>query len=102
MLHDSARHPAMLRYLDNASSDKRSVNENYGRELLELHTVGLEAKYSEKDVRHSAYIMTGRTVNDDGDVPYDTYRHWTGKVKVLGFNHTNAAAAEASPSATRT
>jgi uncharacterized protein (DUF1800 family) len=94
MLTASARHPAMMRYLDNASSDKRDVNENYGRELLELHTVGLGVRYSEKDVRHSAYIMTGRTVNDEGVFYYDKYRHWTGKVKVLGFSHPNAKASE--------
>src|SRR4029450_13954529 len=62
MLRASARSPAMLRYLDNAESHRRAVNENYGRELLELHTVGIEGGYTEKDVRHSAYIMTGRTV----------------------------------------
>lgn len=89
MLLASARHPAMLRYLDNARSHKRSVNENYGRELLELHTVGLEAGYTEKDVRHSAYIMTGRTVDSEGRFVYEPNRHWTGKVKVLGFSHPN-------------
>jgi uncharacterized protein (DUF1800 family) len=94
MLVASARAPAMMRYLDNASSHRRSVNENYGRELLELHTVGIEAKYTEKDVRHSAYIMTGRTVNDEGKFYYDKYRHWTGKVKVLGFTHANKKAGE--------
>jgi uncharacterized protein (DUF1800 family) len=94
MLHASARHPAMLRYLDNANSTKRAVNENYGRELLELHTVGIEAKYSEKDVRNSAYLMTGRTVDDEGGFHYDKYRHWTGKVKVLGFAHDNAKASD--------
>jgi uncharacterized protein (DUF1800 family) len=94
MLTASARHPAMMRYLDNASSDKRDVNENYGRELLELHTVGLGVRYSEKDVRQSAYIMTGRTVNDEGVFYYDKYRHWTGKVKVLGFSHPNTKASE--------
>ncbi|GAA1766542.1 DUF1800 domain-containing protein [Luedemannella helvata] len=91
MLHDSARHPAMLRYLDNASSDRRNVNENYGREVLELHTVGVEAKYTQRDVRHSAYIMTGRTVDQQGKFRYEPYRHWTGKVKVLGFTHKNAS-----------
>ena len=89
MLHASARHPAMMRYLDNARSTKQSVNENYGRELLELHTVGIEAKYSERDVRHSAYLMTGRTVDDEGRFEYDKYRHWTGKVQVLSFKHNN-------------
>ena len=68
MLAASARSVAMMRYLDNASSRKKSVNENYGRELLELHTVGLDAKYSEVDVRQSAYIMTGRMVDRNCDV----------------------------------
>jgi uncharacterized protein (DUF1800 family) len=89
MLHASARSPAMMRYLDNASSQKKSVNENYGRELLELHTVGLDVRYTETDVRHSAYIMTGRTVTREGQFTYDKSRHWVGPVKVLGFSHPN-------------
>lgn len=94
MLLTSARSPAMMRYLDNASSHKKSVNENYGRELLELHSVGIDAKYTETDVRHSAYIMTGRTVDDEGAFRYEPRRHWTGKVKVLGFTHENKSAAD--------
>ncbi|GIF64438.1 hypothetical protein Ais01nite_24730 [Asanoa ishikariensis] len=89
MLKASARHPAMLRYLDNAASDRRSVNENYGRELLELHTVGIDGGYNEKDVRNSAYIMTGRTVTDDGQFRYAADRHWVDSVKVLGFKDKN-------------
>ena len=89
MLKASARHPAMLRYLDNAASDRRSVNENYGRELLELHTVGIDGGYVEKDVRNSAYILTGRTVTDDGQFRYAADRHWVDPVKVLGFKDKN-------------
>ena len=89
MLKASARHPAMLRYLDNAASDRRSVNENYGRELLELHTVGIDGGYTEKDVRNSAYIMTGRTVSNDGQFRYEASRHWIDPVRVLGFKHPN-------------
>jgi hypothetical protein len=92
MLLASARSPAMLRYLDNADSHKRSVNENYGRELLELHTVGIEGGYTEVDVRHSAYLMTGRTVDDDGLFAYEPRRHWTGRVRVLGFSSDNRSA----------
>jgi uncharacterized protein (DUF1800 family) len=92
MLLASARDPAMLRYLDNASSDKRNVNENYGRELLELHTVGIDGGYTEKDVRNSAYLMTGRTVDQNGAFKYEAGRHWTGAVKVLGFQHANKSA----------
>ncbi|HZN17263.1 MAG TPA: DUF1800 domain-containing protein [Micromonosporaceae bacterium] len=94
LLLASARSPAMLRYLDNASSHRRNVNENYGRELLELHTVGIEGGYTETDVRHSAYLMTGRTVDDDGEFEYAPRRHWTGRVKVLGFTHENRSSAQ--------
>jgi len=94
MLMASARDPAMMRYLDNASSDRRNVNENYGRELLELHTVGIDGGYTEKDVRNSAYLMTGRTVDRDGNFKYEPGRHWTGTVKVLGFTHANKSAAD--------
>ena len=52
MLLASAKHPAMLIYLSLAESTKAAVNENYGRELLELHTVGLH--YSESDVQNAA------------------------------------------------
>lgn len=42
MLHASARHPAMLRYLDNHVNRSGGINENYARELFELHTMGAE------------------------------------------------------------
>jgi uncharacterized protein (DUF1800 family) len=89
MMWNSARHPAMMRYLDNARSQKRSVNENYGRELLELHTVGLDAKYTEVDVRQSAYILTGRTVDNNSNFFYNSGIHYTGAVKVLDFGSPN-------------
>lgn len=91
MLKASARSPAMLRYLNNAESHRRSVNENYGRELLELHTVGIDGGYTEKDVRQSAYIMTGRTVTPEGEFRYEADRHWVDPVKVLGFSDRNGS-----------
>jgi uncharacterized protein (DUF1800 family) len=96
MLLAAMRHPGMLRYLDNANSSKEAVNENLGREILELHTVGVGSGYSEEDVRNSAYILTGRTVGNqespapDGTFFYDPGRHWTGPVRVLDFQHENA------------
>jgi hypothetical protein len=56
-------HPAMGIYLGNAVSDKDHPNENQGRELLELHTVGLGAGYSEANVVDSARILTGWRVD---------------------------------------
>jgi hypothetical protein len=92
LLKASARHPAMLTYLDNRFSTRVAPNENYGRELLELHTVGLG--YTEADVKDAARLLTGMTVSwDTGRYVYEAGRHATGAVKVLGFRHANATAA---------
>ncbi|XVU21913.1 DUF1800 domain-containing protein [Actinoplanes sp. CA-054009] len=90
MLKASMRHPAMLTYLDNRSSTKANPNENYARELMELHTVGLV--YSEADVRAGARLLTGLTVNASGGYVYDGAKHVTGAVEILGFRHANATA----------
>ncbi|MEI6363358.1 MAG: DUF1800 domain-containing protein [Actinomycetes bacterium] len=96
MLAASAAHPAMLSYLNQADSTREAPNENYGRELLELHTVGVGAGYSEAMVLDSARIMTGYTLQWDERSPrfrefrYDPSIHWTGRVHVLGFSHRNA------------
>jgi uncharacterized protein (DUF1800 family) len=90
MLKASARHPAMLTYLDNRSSTKVRPNENYARELMELHTVGLI--YSEADVQAAARLLTGLTVTTSGGYTYNAAQHATGAVTVLGFSHPNATA----------
>jgi uncharacterized protein (DUF1800 family) len=90
MLKASAQHPAMLTYLDNRSSTKAQPNENYARELMELHTVGMI--YTEDDVRAGARLLTGLTVGKTGAYTYDAARHATGAVTILGFSHPNATA----------
>ena len=90
MLKASAQHPAMLTYLDNRSSTKAHPNENYARELMELHTVGMI--YTEDDVQAAARLLTGLTVNTAGNYVYDAAKHVTGAVKILGFSHANATA----------
>ena len=62
LLLASARHPAMLLYLDQAQSNVRGINENYARELMELHTLGVDGGYTQADVRELARILTGWTV----------------------------------------
>src|SRR5690606_7407208 len=79
MVLASAQHPAMLLYLDNAQSigpasraaravrrpragAQRGLNENYARELLELHTLGVNGGYTQQDVQELARILTGWTV----------------------------------------
>ena len=57
-------------YLNNADSTKDNPNENYGRELLELHSVSVDGGYDEEDMRQSTLIMTGFGVElGDRSVP---------------------------------
>jgi uncharacterized protein (DUF1800 family) len=51
--------PAMLEFLDNAKNVEGQTNENYARELMELHTLGVGAGYTQKDVQQLALILTG-------------------------------------------
>jgi uncharacterized protein (DUF1800 family) len=93
LLVNATLHPAMQLFLDNYTSVKNAPNENHGRELLELHTVGREAGYTEQMVKDSAKILSGYTVSTDTWTGwYDPARHTTGKVTVLGFTSANTAA----------
>lgn len=93
LLRHTVVHPAMGLSLDNAVSTKDDPNENLGREVLELHTVGVEAGYTEAEVKASARMLTGYRV----DVWWPRFRsfydprvHDTRPVSVLGFRHANA------------
>jgi Protein of unknown function (DUF1800) len=75
LLIATARHPAMLIYLDNASnSSKAGANENYARELLELHTLGVAGGYTQGDVADVARILTGWSVTRPGQRRVGTER----------------------------
>jgi hypothetical protein len=91
LLQGVSVHPAMGMYLGNAVSDKDHPNENQGRELLELHTVGLDAGYPERNVVASARILTGWRVDmwDTWAAFYDAGSHDTQPVRVLGFHSRN-------------
>ena len=62
-------HPAMLQYLDNAQNANGHVNENYARELLELHTLGVGSGYTQQDIQELARILTGVGINASGNEP---------------------------------
>ncbi|MBI4770762.1 MAG: DUF1800 domain-containing protein [Chloroflexi bacterium] len=62
LLRASAHSPAMLVYLNQAESTKRGPNENYARELMELHTLGADQGYTQLDVAEVARALTGWTV----------------------------------------
>lgn len=93
LLFEAITHPAMSISLDNARSDKKAINENLGRELLELFTVG-RGQYTENEVKESAKIITGYTVDmwTTWAAYYEPKKHWVGPVKVMGFKHSNSKA----------
>jgi uncharacterized protein (DUF1800 family) len=113
MLEATAKSPAMLFYLDNATSadprafdrlkqhpvhprpgekfppigGKRGLNENYGRELMELHTLGVDGGYTQQDVIEVARAFTGWTIENQRDNPmfyFDERLHDPDPKRVLG------------------
>jgi uncharacterized protein (DUF1800 family) len=93
----TAHHPAMLYYLDNWLSTRddlvvpgrgrRGLNENYARELLELHTLGVDGGYSQQDVIEVARCFTGWTINrpqEGGGFLFRPGAHDRGAKRVLG------------------
>jgi len=69
LLEATLRHPAMLRYLDNDQNAVGHINENYAREIMELHSMGVGPAYSQKDVQELARILTGVGVDLSPDPP---------------------------------
>ena len=63
LLAATLRHPAMLRYLDNAANAAGHANENYAREIMELHTLGVGSGYTQHDVEELARCLTGLTID---------------------------------------
>ncbi|SDG36436.1 MULTISPECIES: DUF1800 domain-containing protein [unclassified Duganella] len=69
LLGATLRHPAMIRYLDNEQNAANRINENYAREIMELHTLGVDGGYTQNDVQQLARILTGVGVNLTGKMP---------------------------------
>lgn len=98
MLSAAIHHPAMLLYLDNQLNSADNPNENLGRELLELHTVGA-GNYTETDVRNSALLLTGHGMDwQTYKYAFSKWDHYVGPLKIMGFSHPNASR-EAGPNA---
>jgi uncharacterized protein (DUF1800 family) len=92
MLVGTAKSPAMLDYLDNRVNYRSFVNnqgnvfgpnENYARELMELHTLGVDGGYTEGDIIEVARVMTGWSVRNDA-YAYKQFFHDTDSKRVLG------------------
>ena len=107
LLLATAQSPAMMIYLDNwlsigpdslangvdparpnAKKGNRGLNENYGREVMELHTLGVNGGYTQADVTHLAAILTGWSVdrpNQAGPFLYDPKKHEPGPKDWFGY-----------------
>jgi uncharacterized protein (DUF1800 family) len=112
LLGATAHHPAMLFYLDNwlstgadAPAQRRGpkakasgLNENYARELMELHTLGVDGGYSQQDVTELARIFTGWTIGRGGRqgsmFEFDARKHDQGSKQWLGRTIAPAGQAE--------
>jgi uncharacterized protein (DUF1800 family) len=100
LLLATAQSPAMLFYLDNwlsaspnaaarfaANNRRRGLNENYARELMELHTLGVDGGYTQKDVQEVARCFTGWTIRQprsEGTFYFEPRIHDSGEKMVLG------------------
>src|SRR3989441_11822 len=87
LLIATAESPAMLFYLDNWESVALGLNENYARELLELHTLGVDGGYTQQDVINVARIFTGWSIKrprQGGDFEFHEWAHDEGEKQVLG------------------
>ncbi len=85
LLHANARSAAMLYYLDNFNNTRSGPNENYARELMELHTLGVDGGYTEADVLEVARCFTGWTFDrrDDFQFRFQPFFHDYGEKQVL-------------------
>lgn len=105
LLVNAERHPAMQVYLDNTRSigpnslagqrSGRGLNENHAREILELHTLGVDGGYTQADVEAFAAILTGwGLVRGRGEIgggfTYDPVRHEPGPKRFLGQTYPEA------------
>lgn len=93
LLRASARSPAMLFYLDNYNNITGAPNENYARELMELHTLGVDGGYTETDIKEVARCFTGWTLKFPSQSPYGEFNyepawHDNGEKTVLGQTMT--------------
>lgn len=84
LLHEVAKDPAMLQYLDGASNRKGKPNENFAREVMELFTLG-EGHYTQRDVSEAARAYTGWSLDPDTQAYlWRASQHDDGEKTVLG------------------
>jgi uncharacterized protein (DUF1800 family) len=111
MLKAVEQHPAMLFFLDNQQSigpqskagqnGRRGLNENLAREIMELHTLGVEGGYTQADVTSLAAIITGWTfagregkIGTPGDFAFNANAHQPGAQQLLGRSYDDSGVAQ--------
>lgn len=105
LLATSAHSPAMLTYLDQRQSFAGKINENYAREIMELHTLGVRGGYGQEDVTAAAHLLAGWTVQDDADplsgggdlvgsFRYEPFANGSAPQRLLGLASPEAAPEE--------
>ena len=93
LLQATAMSPAMIAYLDNDTNIVGAAQENYAREVMELHTLGVTGPYTEDDVRELARCFTGwnywkywESSTQYGEFRFKSWEHDTDAKQVLGIN----------------
>jgi len=89
LLHASAKSPAMLYYLDNYSNTQSGPNENYARELQELHTLGVDGGFTEQDVLEVARCFTGWSIEPPRNRQTDRINEQAGTFRFYPQRHDN-------------
>jgi len=84
LLKASAHSASMMLYLDQSASRNTAPNQNYARELMELHTLGVDGGYTQNDVAELSRVLTGWTIQGRGNFAFDPLRHDWGTKTVLG------------------
>ncbi len=84
LLHEVAKDPAMIIYLDNQQNKKEQPNENFAREVLELFTLGRDNMYTERDIKEAARAFTGWQVNSKGRFEMVASEHDDGPKTFMG------------------
>ena len=83
LLYSQLTNPGLISYFNGFRTTENNLNENLGRELLELYTVG-EGNFSEEDVKNTALVLTGLILDKKNKVRQSRKLHFKGETKILG------------------
>ena len=83
LLYSQLTTPGLISYFNGFRTTENNLNENLGRELLELYTVG-EGNFSEEDVKNTALVLTGLTLDNENNVRQSAKLHFKGETKIFG------------------